>query len=125
MANHEHLKVWQRAQALSIDMHRAAARFRPGVAPGLRPQLLRAVASIPANIAEGLGQGTDAQFAHGIGVAIGSANEAQTHLGLARALGMIPPAEGARMDQELNEIRRMLYGLRKSLHTRKPGKTTG
>ncbi len=84
-------------------------------APGLRSQLLRAAASIPANIAEGAGQHSDARFAHFLSIAIGSANEVETHLRLARGLEMFDEATWRALDDELREVRRMLFGLRRRL----------
>jgi four helix bundle protein len=115
MSNHRKLLVSHRANALSIAVHRVARTFKRGAAPGLKAQLLRSVESIPANIVEGAGRGTRAEFAHFVGVAIGSANETETHLMLALGLEMIAPEVGARLLDEVDQIRRMLFGLRKFL----------
>lgn len=115
MPNHRKLIVWHRANAFSIAVHRIARRFPARGAPGLKSQLLRAVGSIAANIAEGAGRDTNAQFAHFVTIAIGSANESETHLILARGVGFVSAAIGARLDDELDQIRRMLFGLRKHL----------
>lgn len=115
MPNHHNLKVWHRANSLSLDVHRAAKAMRSADAPGLKPQLLRAVESIAANIGEGAGDRTPAEFARFITIAIGSANETETHLMLAFGLDLIPKPEAARLLDELHQIRRMLFGLRKFL----------
>ena len=115
MGNPSTLVVWHRANAFSVAVHRAARRFPSRGAPGLRAQLLRAAASIPANIAEGAGHETDTQFAHFLTIAIGSANEAETHLALAHGLNFLPDAQFQNLTEELRSIRRMLYGLKKHL----------
>ena len=89
--------------------------FPSRVAPGLKAQLLRSVGSIAANIAEGAGHETKSQFAHFITIAIGSANEAETHLALAQGLNMLPDSLAESLEDEVRQIRRMLFGLRKHL----------
>lgn len=113
VSNHSKLVVWHRANALSLGLHRAAASFPVRGAPGLKSQLLRAAGSIPANIAEGAAFTTNTQFVHFITIAIGSANELETHLLVADGLGILP--DGASFRAETIEIRRMLLGLRKYL----------
>lgn len=122
MANHTRLHVWHLANALSLAVHLAAARFPPRIAPGLKTQLLRAVASIPANIAEGAGQSTAAGFVHYLSVAIGSANEVETHLTLAIGLGIISAATGAQLIADTQRVRRMLWGLRSRMDQRTTGR---
>jgi four helix bundle protein len=117
MSNHHKLVVGQRANALSIAVHRAVRTVPRGAAPGLKPQLLRAVGSIAANIAEGAGRGTKAEFAQFVSIAIGSANETETHLILALGLELLSVEVTARLLDELDQIRRMLFGLRKFLLT--------
>jgi len=112
MADHTKLTVWHRSLRLSIDMHRSAHLIDTRAAPGLSAQLLRCVAAIPANIAEGAGQESPAQNARFLSIAIASTNEAQNHLAFAMGLGMLL-AEGPTYDQELLELRRMLIALRR------------
>ncbi len=122
MADHHNLLVWHRANALSLDVHKAARSIRHADAPGLKSQLLRAVSSIPANISEGSGDRTPTEFAHYITIAIGSVNETETHLALAIGLEFVAADDAARLTRELDEIRRMLFGLRKHLQRAKSGR---
>ncbi len=121
MANHNNLAVWHRANAFSVTVHRLSRDFPARGAPGLKSQLLRATASISANIAEGAGHETSAQFSHFVTIAIGSCNETETHLALARGLGFVPRSAGDALVDELDQIRRMLFGLRKHLQRHKAG----
>lgn len=115
MANHTKLLVWHRANALSLAVHRAVPARPWRGAPQLKSQLLRAAASIPANIGEGAGQQTNAHFAHFVTIAIGSANELESHLRLAVGLALLPSASAFESLDELDQVRRMLLGLRKRL----------
>ena len=68
----------------------------------------RAAAAIPANLAEGSGRNTQPELARYCGIALGSANELEYHLLLARDLGYIGPAEHARVTDDLAQLKRML-----------------
>ena len=47
------LIAWQKAHAFTIAVHAAFRGRRSNVSPGLRAQILRAVNSVPDNLAEG------------------------------------------------------------------------
>ncbi len=115
MGNYHKLEVWQRAQDLSIRVHQLARDFPPTGAPGLRSQLLRSVASIGANIAEGAGQNSDVQFVRFLNIAIGSASECENHILLARGIGVVSATAADEIGEEVQRIRRMLFGLRRHL----------
>lgn len=57
---------------------------------GLGDQLQRASVSIPSNIAEGAGRSSDAEFAHFLDNALGSAYEVETQLQIAKNVKYIP-----------------------------------
>ena len=57
---------------------------------GLCDQLQRAVVSISSNIAEGAARTSDADFAHFLDFALGSAFEVETQLTIAKNVGYIP-----------------------------------
>ena len=69
------------------------------------------MASIPANIAEGCGKRSDAEFARYIDIALGSAKEAENHLLFVHDMGWIDRTTFAMLDRELTEVRRMLFSL--------------
>ena len=77
--------------------------------------LLRSAASIPSNVAEGAAFGSNQQFAHFTTISIGSTNEVETHLRLVQALGLFQPNVIAALLDELSQLRRMLFALRKHL----------
>jgi four helix bundle protein len=81
----------------------------------LRDQLLRAAISIPSNIAEGSGRGTDADFRRFLLHSLGSLNEVEYDSLLARDLGFLPSPEHARFSACVEDVRRMLSGLIASL----------
>jgi len=111
MHKHERLECWKRAVALSLEIAREIGSHRSTRHAGLLNQIDRSVASIPANIAEGAGQSTNAQFARFLDVAIGSTQESHSHLVLARGLRLFTPEQSSKWLDELVAIRRMLNGL--------------
>ena len=72
--------------------------------------------SIPANIAEGCGRKSDADFARFLHIALGSASELEYHLILAQDLGFINGEHYTMLDKEVTEIKRMLSGFIKKLN---------
>ena len=112
------LAVWQRAHELAVACHRA--RFQRGLqgSPGLRSQLLRAAASIPANIAEGAAQRSQAQFARFLEIAMSSTHELDNHIELARSLEMLDPRVADALQELTWEVGRMLTGLHRKVRGR-------
>ena len=115
MQDYRKLRVWQKAHEFTLGAYAAAAYLAKPVAWPLRNQMLRASISVPSNIAEGAGRGSDPDFRRFLGHSLGSLNEVEYDLLLARDLGFLPPAEHSRLSAQLEEVRRMLSGLMASL----------
>lgn len=112
------LSVWEKAHEFTLRIYRVtdgdcARRF-----PALTTQLRRAVAAIPANIAEGAGHATDAQFSRYLAIAIASSHEAQYHLLLAHDLLAITPKAYAELEARSAQVHGMLVALRKRVAQR-------
>ena len=118
MQDHTKLTVWHRSRALAVQIHEVAREFPPKAAPGLRTQLMRAVMSISANIAEGATKSSRREFARFVEIAAGSASETEHHLTIALDLGVIGDPVAARLVSRTIEVRRMLFGLRRALLSR-------
>jgi four helix bundle protein len=93
---------------LTLKVYNATKSFPWEEIFGLTSQLRRACASIPANIAEGCGRSGDVELARFLVIASGSASEVEYHLLLAHDLGYLKDAEYQRLDEEINELKRML-----------------
>jgi len=74
-------------------------------------QLLRAAASVPANIAEGHARGTRKDFANFISIARGSLAETQTFVALAVQVGLLTAEDTAQVNSLASETSRMLKSL--------------
>jgi four helix bundle protein len=108
MKDFKGLKVWDKAHELTLKIYSATKTFPREEIFGLTSQLRRACASIPANIAEGCGRSGDAELARFLVIASGSASEVEYHLLLAHDLGYLNDADIRHLDEEVNELKRML-----------------
>lgn len=113
--DHTKLLVWHRARGLNLLVRTIAPRLRSPDAPKLRAQTMDAVQSIGRNIAEGAGRGSRPDFARFIDMAAASSTEVEHHLTTAHDLGLIADADLARIIDETSQIRRMLFGFRRTL----------
>ena len=111
MQDYRKLLVWQKAHQLTLALYAICARWTAPDAWPLRRQVIRAAISIPSNIAEGAGRGSDPDFRRFVLHSLGSVNEVEYDLLLARDLGFLPTAEHTRLSAHLEEVRRMLSGL--------------
>ena len=108
VGDYRKLKVWTKADAFVLELYRATENFPMAERYGLRSQLRRSAVSVPSNLAEGAGRGTDPQFVQFVRNALGSANEVEYQLSLATRLGFLAPAKGKELIEAANELRRML-----------------
>ena len=115
MKDYRNLKVWEKAHQTTLTIYRITAAFPKDELYGLTSQIRRSGASIPANIAEGCGRETDADFARFLQIAAGSASELDYHLLLARDLKFMGDQDYMAVMETLAEVRKMLTGLIKRL----------
>ena len=115
MQDFKKLRVWHLAQDLSVEVIEALSGPAVRRVPGLRSQSVRAANSIAANLAEGCARPNRAEFLRFVGIAIGSANELEAHLGLARRAIILSAEIHANLEERLNLVRRMLISLMRAL----------
>jgi len=106
------LLVWQRSYRLSTQLVDAAGRFKGSARYSLGDQITRSSISVPSNIAEGAGRGSEREFRRFLGIALGSAYELETQVGIARDIGLFDKVRASDYLSELDEIQRMLHRLR-------------
>ena len=109
-------KVWEKSHSLTLAIYQATNKFPKDEMYGLRSQIRRASASIPANIAEGCGRYGDAEFSRFLYIAMGSACELEYHLLPGRDLGFLNDPDYERLNLEVVEVKRMLTGFIKKLN---------
>ncbi|MFN8596496.1 MAG: four helix bundle protein [Anaerolineae bacterium] len=111
MQDFRSLKVWEKAHRLTLEIYQVTHAFPKEELYGLTSQIRRASASIPTNIAEGCGRGTNADFSRFLQIALGSASELDYHLLLAHDLHYLATPDFARLSASTVEVKKMLAAL--------------
>ena len=112
MQRFKDLKVWQRSHALVLELYGLTQGFPRDERFGLVSQLRRAAVSVPANIAEGSKRRGSQEYARFLNIAEGSLAESEYLLLLSRDLGYLTAPATEPLFAEIEEIARMLHGLR-------------
>ena len=81
------LRIWHEGMALVRDSYGLTASWPKSELFGLTAQVRRTAVSIPCNLAEGRGRGTNAEMARFAQIALGSVYELDTLLQIAGELG--------------------------------------
>lgn len=115
MRDFRKLKVWEKAQHFALQAYRITTNFPSDERFGLTVQLRRAVASVPANMAEGCGRDGDREPSRFMSIAAGSASEVEYQLPLAWDLNYIQDETTGKLNQQVREIKRMLNSFIKKL----------
>lgn len=111
------LKVWEKSHHLTLEIYRVTKQFPKDELYGLISQIRRASASIPANIAEGCGKGSDLELARYMQISMGSASELEYHLLLAKDLQYLNGDEYQELVNRVIEIKKMLGPFIKKLRS--------
>ncbi|MCF8026440.1 MAG: four helix bundle protein [Desulfobacteraceae bacterium] len=109
------LDVFQKAHNLTLKLYEVTARFPGNEKYALVDQIRRAASSIGANLFEGGYRSGSKEFSHFCNISRGSAGEVKYFMLLSRDLGYIPSEIYEEVNNQLDDISRMLYGLMKSL----------
>jgi len=112
MHNYKELRVYKQAMDFAKSIYAYTNTFPEHERYGLSSQLRRAAVSVPSNIAEGCGRGTNKSTARFISIAIGSLYEVDTQVVLAEQLGYGLCSE---LKVEILSIKRQLVKFRKVL----------
>lgn len=112
------LKVWQKSHEAVMEIYRLVEKFPGPEKYRITDQLIRAVTSVPANIAEGFGRYTRKEFINFLVIARGSAYETRYFMVLAKDLKYITLEEWKSIESRLSEVGKMLNGLIKSIRSK-------
>ena len=117
--NYKDLVVWQKGISLAKAIYQLTTKFPMEERFGLVAQMRRAAISIPSNIAEGQARHTTGEFVQFISHAEGSTAELETQAILSIELGLADATSMKTVFILLDDIRRMLNGLRRKLSAAK------
>jgi len=110
MFDFEQLSVYQKSIKLNKEIFAFIKHF-PFIDYFLQKQLKRAIASVSANIAEGVGRFTVPDRRHFYIIARGSVFEAYAHLDIVAEVCAIDFNEFIGLRRDLEELSKMLFGL--------------
>ena len=115
MQDYRNLRVWQKAHQLAVDAYALPAYLKVPEGWVLRDQILKAAISIPSNIAEGAGRGSDPDFTRFLWYSMGSCNEFENDLTIGRDVKLIPGDVLTRLGNQVSEVRQNLTRLIQSV----------
>ena len=113
--NFKNLAIWKRSRKLVKNVYLMTRQLPKEELFVLTAQIRKSVVSMPSNVAEGCGRGTDKQLAHFLDIAIGSNCELETQIYLCHDLEYINEEQQNTLVKELSEIRRMMLSFRNGL----------
>ncbi|MBS1760824.1 MAG: four helix bundle protein [Bacteroidetes bacterium] len=111
MQNFKELKVWSKSHEFTLTAYKTTQTFPSQELFGLTSQLRRSAFSIAANIAEGCGKNSNNKLAHYLNIALGSSNESEYYIILAKDLKYLNDESFEILDKLINEIKGMLIKL--------------
>ena len=111
MGPHKNLRVWNESMELAKKVYQLTANFPKEELFGLVSQMSRCAVSIPSNIAEGYGRGTNAELIHFLYISLGSSNELDTQLELSRRFAYVNDEDFIMLDALNNSVNKMIQSL--------------
>ncbi len=112
--HYEDLIVWQKSHKLVLEIYKLTKDFPANETYGLVSQLRRSSSSVCANIVEGH-KSSRKEFTRFLNIAIGSLNETNYHIRLSLDLGYIKKETSSILNQQMDEVEKMLFGLKRKL----------
>ena len=113
-SDYQDLKVWQKAIELTAEIYELVKLLLREEQYALSDQMRRAVVSVPSNIAEGRGRGTDKEFVPFLLMSRGSLWELSTQLVICERLHYLNQSQTSNARQMITEISKMINALAKT-----------
>ena len=115
--NFRNYTVWQEAVDYATKIYQLTATLPYFEKKGLCDQLQRAAVHISSNIAEGAAKPTDADFAHFLDTALGSAYEVETQLTIAHNVGYLSQEQFEMLINSIVNIEKQISLLIKTIRS--------
>lgn len=111
------LLAWQKACDLAVAVYGLTADFPKRETYGITAQMRDCATSIAANIAEGRARKGDRDFLRFLHISAGSLAELETFTEISRRLGYVDPSGQMPLQEEVDEVGRLLSGLIRSVRS--------
>ena len=105
------LKAWIESRDLAVLIYRLCARRPASMDRGLADQIRRAAISIPSNIAEGNGRGTNRDSLRFLYIARGSLCELESQIDVCQRTGLIKIEDSRNITGQMALVGRLIGGL--------------
>ena len=115
MHNFRKLDTWLDGVELADTIYTLTASFPKSEVYGLSSQMQRAAVSVPSNIAEGSGKGSDRDFARFVSISLGSLFELETQIEIAYRRGYISTENYYALRPRIESLQKRIYNLREHL----------
>ena len=113
--NFREYPVWNEAVDYATYVYEVTSQMPWFEKKGLCDQLQRAAVSISSNIAEGAARSTDADFAHFLDFALGSAFEVETQLKISKNVGYFKNLD-TDLDVNFRELMNRIHSIERQLN---------
>ena len=110
-SNYRDLIVWQKALDLSVYIYQLVYLLPSEEKFVLSDQMRRCAVSVPSNIAEGVGRGTEKETIRFLYISKGSLCELDTQLEICKRLNFISEEHFNNLQSDILEIKKMLESL--------------
>ena len=110
-SDYRDLKVWQKAIDLTSEIYKLVKLLPNEERYALSDQIRRAAVSVPSNIAEGRGRGTNKEFVRFLLMSRGSLWEVSTQLEICERLNYLSQEDTSNAWQMITEISKMINAL--------------
>lgn len=107
--------IWKLSHELTLVIYHVTRDFPSTEKYQLISQMQRAAYSIPSNIAEGAGRGSDKDFNRFIQISLGSAHELEYFILLSKDLNYLSIENFEELDLKINILKRKMHSLSKKL----------
>ena len=109
-------EIWKKSHLMVLDVYRnILPSFPTHEKYELCSQIKRAAYSVPLNIVEGAGRGTEKDFAHFLDNALGSIHELEYACLLSKDLNYIIESQYVAIHKKISEVKAMLISFIKAL----------
>ena len=112
MHNFTKLDIWVDGVELADRVYSLTESFPRHEVYGLASQMQRAAVSVPSNIAEGSGKGSDRDFARFVSISLGSLFELETQIEIAYRRGYISTENYYALRPKVESLQKRIYNLR-------------